>query len=87
MGSAIFVDRPPKQRGGPRKQKYHDFFDELRDNPDEWGVFPGEDLTHGSLRTTAAHIRVGRAYGVEPGEFEATIRGDTMYVRFVGSSR
>ncbi|MEC4616303.1 hypothetical protein [Tsukamurella tyrosinosolvens] len=77
-----FIDDLPEPTRG-RNQIYADFRDALRTRPGSWARYPREFSSAEVARTQVGNIN--RNASGAWAEFEATQRGDLVYVRFVGT--
>lgn len=85
---AEFVDELPAL-GKRQRGKYVWFAEELRSNPDRWAKFPEsyETKPRQAAYTRAHLIRSGKLLGFGPaGQFEAEVRNQVVYVRYVGGA-
>jgi len=79
-----FVNLPPKSPGTPAK--YMDEAAALRENPGKWVRLVEANGT-ASAGSIASSIRTGIYRAFRPtGDFEATSRGSSVYVRYVGGA-
>ncbi len=85
----IFVDQPPTKAGrlADPNHPIRLWLDALRQHPGQWAKYPDPQPT----RTACGTIKNGKAYGAQPGEFEAktSAAGATngrvfIYARYVG---
>jgi hypothetical protein len=80
--------QPPSENY--RKYNWDDIISKLKDNPGKWGVVepekPISPAPHAVL-STALRIKKGRISGMEPGEYDATVRKNQLYARYIGDDR
>jgi hypothetical protein len=87
MSDIVWEDPPESTQGQHTKRPTYDWkalLGQLRDQPFRWANLGRHNSGY------VSHIRQGRAGGVPPGDFDATIRDldgrtGTLYVRYVGS--
>lgn len=83
-----FLDGPPPSGSGRwdrvRRERIEHFAESLRANPGQWAIYPLE-LTNTAARATASRISCGRIAAFGEG-FQATSRGEKVYVRYGDSA-
>ena len=72
---------PPSPKGGG---KYEPFAAELRANPGRWAKWPHEYPNPTSLGSVRINIMKGRPSPFKTGKWEAVVRSNALYVRFLG---
>lgn len=86
MTEFVFEDPPesPRRNGETFKTRtLAEFAAVLRDNPGKWALYPLPLASKNSANGIAYHIRKGR--WSQGAGFEATVRNQTVYVRYVGA--
>lgn len=86
----MFIEEPPhiNTTGRGRTSPVTPWLARLREHPGRWAEYPQSFLSN-SVAYRINHGDHGKpAYGVQPGEFEATMRRNgkayTLYARYVG---
>ena len=61
----------------------------LKSRPGKWAEVTGENtsLNHAAVMATAERLKRGSIAEAPRGEFDATVRGTTVYARYVGPNR
>lgn len=91
MSVIRWEDPPEHGNNKPKKPlKYQEVADELRANPNAWGVVV-EDMSTGGAGALAHNIRIGQRPWDGPGRFEARTvgalgakSGAKVYARYIG---
>lgn len=76
-----FGELPPDPRGRP-PGVYDDVAAALRSRPGEWAKV----TTLGKAKPFVSTLRNGRNRSFPPTEFEAKLRGDDAWVRYIGAA-
>lgn len=84
MTEFVFVEGLPPEQVRGRNGKYSEFAEALRSRPGDWAIWPIKLKNDLTARTVAASVKRGGLKNFPAGQFEATQRGLTMYVRFIG---
>ena len=84
MSQVEFVGGLPRSNG--HKYDWDSITAELKQQPGEWAIVEGKGVagTKGAAGVAARSLRRGEVAGAKPGEFESTVRGTTIYARYVG---
>lgn len=78
-----FYDDIPRPTKGP--QRYTQFAKALKANPGKWAIMPYSGKS--SAGQVAYFIRRGKYGAFTSRDFEASSRGDEVWVRYVGSEQ
>ncbi|MCM6776240.1 hypothetical protein NDR87_18900 [Nocardia sp. CDC159] len=78
-----FVDELPAKTGRGRDWLLDAFAEALKARPGQWARWP-KPLMDSTAKTYVSAIGKGRLRPFPVGEFEAVVRFDVLYVRYVG---